>query len=308
MKKSERTAKYRNYHKPWSKSDIKTLRRLYPHTPENQLARMLGRTPFGISGMADRLGLKKKYDDEFKSNRPLELRRWSDREIRILKKMYPSHTAVEISDSIDRTAGAITTEAYLLKLKKMWPWTKKEYDYLRRFHKKKPHAELSQILGRTVATIRGRAKNLGIARETPRWTKRQVKLLIEHYPTMQAKKLAKRIGRSARGLNSKARDLGIRRYAEDRRWTKQKDEILRKYYKKMPYKELAIKLGRTHRSVIDRVGTLGLVGSNIWTKKDIQVLKNEFKKGTKVHKIAKLLGKKVKTCYYKIKAIGLRRS
>lgn len=308
MKRNTIPAKYRNYHRPWSESDIKTMRRLYPHTSGNQLARMLDRTPFGISGTANRLRLKKKHADEFRTNRPLELRRWSEKENRILKKLYPSHTAVEISELIDRTAGAIVAHANYMRLKKTRQWTQKEYAYLRRFHNKKPSAEVSRILGRTVETIRGKAKELGVARKAPRWPSRQEKLLIKYYPTMEAKKLAKRIGRTPRAINTKALELGIRRYPEDRRWTRQEDKTVRKYYRKMPYKELAIKLGCNYEDIRGRVVTLGLVGNSVWAKKDIEVLKKEFKNGAKVGEISKLVGKSIKTCYYKIKTLRLKRS
>ena len=303
---SGRTYKRRNNATPWSKSDIQKLIELYPHRHNYQLAGIFGRTVSGIMGMAIRLGLKKRYDDEFKPPGAFEQPSWSDEEIRILKEMYPLHTAEEISDSIDRTASAIIARAQRLRLKKNWLWPKQDEDYLRKFHNKKSYAELGRILGKTTSAITKRAIDLGISyKASPPWTTRQVKLLIEYYPIMKAKKLAKLIGRTSRAVNTKALELGIRSYPEDRKWNKQEDETLRKYYKKMPREDLAVKLGRTSNAVKLRAVALGLTGRNIWKKKVIAVLKKKFRKGASVKKIAKLLGKSERTCYYKIEALGL---
>lgn len=125
---------------------------------------------------------------------------------------------------------------------------------------------------------------------------------------MSLKELAKRTGHPVKGVEFKARDLGIKRYPQERTWTDQQDKTLKKYYKKMTHKELADKLGRSFYSIMNRLCALGLTNGSLWTKKDIELLKKEFKKGTKVNKIAKLLGKKEMTCYYKIKTLRLNRS
>ena len=262
MKKSDRTAKYRNYYEPWSKSDLKTLRRLYPHNYNNRLVRIFDRTPDAIRTRARRLGLKRKYDDEFKPYRSSKQTVWSDEEVRILKQMYPSHTFEEISDSIDRTASAIFGKAQKLKLKKRKLWTKKEDSFLRRFHGKKSRAELGRILGRTVQAIGQRAKKFGITHETVRWTKRECYMLIKRYPKMQTQGLAKLLGRSSVAISIKAGHLRIKKNiggfaAGGRRWTKEEDKIIRKYYKKMPYKDLSAKLGRSCKSIEHRIAAIG---------------------------------------------------
>ena len=306
MKKSVATKKPRN--KLWSKQEIKTLRRLYPHSTKHELIRSLNRTHHSIANMARILGLHKEFDDKFRPYRAIERRLWSDEENRILKKMYPSHTAEEISPLIDRTSTAIIAQANKLKLKKRWLWTNQQCDYLRRFYQKKSCTELAQKFGRTVAAVEARALELGIAdTRGVAWTKRHVKMLIKYRPTMSLKELAKRTGHPVKAVEAKALGLGIKRYP-DRNWTEGEDRTLKKYYARMTQKKLADKLGRSFYSVINRLCALGLTDGSLWTKKDIAVLKKEYKKGARVDEIANLLGKKNVTCYYKIKTLGLRRS
>ena len=285
------------------------MRRLYPHTTKYQLVRTLNRTHFSIASMAYLLGLHKQFDDRFRPYRTTEWRHWSDEENRILKKMYPSHTAEEIAAFVDRSSSAIIAQANKLKLKKRWLWTDEQCDYLRRFYRKKPCGKLAETLDRTVVAVEAKAIELGIADERGiPWKKQQVKLLIKHRPTMSLKKLAKLTGHPVKGVEFKARYLGIKRYAQDRSWTDRQDNTLKKYYEKMTYKQLADKLGRSFYSIMNRLCTLGLTRGIAWTKKDVELLKKEFKKGTKVKEITKLLGKKkVSTCYYKIKELGLKR-
>lgn len=119
IKNSVISKKHRN--KLWSKQEIKTLRKLYPRTTKHQLVRTLNRTHFSICGMAHIMGLHKEFDDKFRPYRATERRLWSDEENQILKKMYPSHAAEEISTLIYRTSTAIIAQANKLKLKKGGP-------------------------------------------------------------------------------------------------------------------------------------------------------------------------------------------
>lgn len=357
---SGRTLKRPNNGRPWNKSDIQKLIKLYPHTHVYQLARMFGRTEDSIRGLSRIHGLKKEYTDEFKRFSPGYTPRWPDEDIRILKKMYPTHAREEIVDVIYRTRNAIAAKARQLKLKKVRLWTKKEDNYLRRFYMSQTSQEISRILDRVPLAVRSKAFELGLDRKIHRWTKKEINLLKKHFPIMARGELVKLIGRSADTIQTRACMFGLRKDPEIifvggrawtkedlkeinrlykdhtavqlsnifgitfnavkvllghlnpnkiKLWTEQEDRVIRKYYRKMTYKELAAKLRRTEPSVEARVRTLRLVKKQpVWSRRETQILKREFRKGTARSKIANLLGKGKGACNRKIWALGLKRS
>ena len=73
----------------------------------NQIARALGRTPGRVSLKVSEMGLetpKPKY--------------WSNEEIKLIKKLYPTKTAAEIASRLGRSVLVVRNKIFELPLKK----------------------------------------------------------------------------------------------------------------------------------------------------------------------------------------------
>ena len=253
---SSRTRKRRNNGRPWSEYDLQRLIELYPKTHNFELARMLGRTDSAIIAIGERLGLRKKYDDEFKPIQPLGAERWTDAEIRTLKKMYLTHPFEEISDELDRTAGAISRKLHNLKLKKYKFWTKKEDGYLRRNFATKTASELSEKLGRTRQATLSRARQLGLERKYDWWTEKEIGLLKKYYNKMTRIELAQKLRRTPKAVARRIERLGL---IQRRKWNSDEERVLIQEYKKgTPLKEIGEIVGKSKIACFEKIRRIKL--------------------------------------------------
>jgi hypothetical protein len=91
---------------PWSRQEIRLLKKMYPDNSVQDMTNELGRTAPGVYRKAYKLGLRK------------SIRVWSKRELDLLKKLYPSKTAQEIAEQVGRPVQATRTRIFKLGLKK----------------------------------------------------------------------------------------------------------------------------------------------------------------------------------------------
>jgi len=309
MSISKRTYKRRNNGKPWSKSDTQKLLKLYSRNYDCDIARILGRTTQAIRSKGVKLGLKKDYDDEFMPDKPIERRRWTRREIRILKTMHSDNTFEDTSDKIDRTATAIAAKARQLKLRKIRVWTKREDGFLRRFHMKKSYLELAEILERTTKAIEKRTADLGLDRKFAWWTARELDMIIKKYPTMRTKELAKLVGRTAGQIRTKAHVLGVQKDAEiifssGRAWSKaDMNEILR-FYKNHTTAEVATMLGYPYQTIRKLLKRCSPGKLSLWTEKEDKMVRKYYKVMT-YKELAAKLRHSVKSVSSRVETLGL---
>lgn len=90
---------------PWSDSELKLLRRLFPKGRVKEIADQTGRTLAAVIRKAGRMGLTGEYH------------LWSGNEVRLLKKLYPNENARNIADKLGRSWSSINQKAYRLGLK-----------------------------------------------------------------------------------------------------------------------------------------------------------------------------------------------
>lgn len=89
-------------------------------------------------------------------------------------------------------------------------WTKDETEYLVNNYSKLPVKTICTILGRTEASIHGKAKRIGIQKPINFWTLEEDTYLKEHYPSIGVKLCSKALGRSEGCINNRIQKLGLK--------------------------------------------------------------------------------------------------
>lgn len=97
-------------HNLWSEGEIKLLKELYPGNGSKVLARKLGRSVDAVRQRAHKTGLKRI------GRRPN--RRWSEGEIKLVKKLFPGQGPHEIARKLSRSAATVSQKAYEMGLTK----------------------------------------------------------------------------------------------------------------------------------------------------------------------------------------------
>ena len=97
-------------------------------------------------------------------------RKWTGKEVALLKELYPECPVGEIAERFGRTVGAIKVKACYLGLKRKSYldklWTGEEIQLLRELYPScKSARELAEKIGRPSGSVRQIALRLGIARE-----------------------------------------------------------------------------------------------------------------------------------------------
>jgi len=109
----------------WTKEEEEKLRELYPYKTNKEIALELKRSERAIRRKAEELGLRK--DPSFFKevcNRRKDRKPWTDKEIEILRKLYPIKATEDISRILNRSVYAIKRMAQKLGLKKERPFAK----------------------------------------------------------------------------------------------------------------------------------------------------------------------------------------
>ncbi len=112
--------------------------------------------------------------------------RWSDADIATLWRLYPTHTAIELSVMLNRTKQCVHDKAHTLGIKKC------------PLH----IAELCRV-----------AQAKSVLNREPAWTAKQVADLRLLYPTTHTGELVARIGHTEAAIRTHASKLKIRKVA-----------------------------------------------------------------------------------------------
>jgi hypothetical protein len=232
----------------------------------------------------------KKKQKRKKIDLPRRYKKWTKKEIALLRKLYPDTFTHELVERMGRSVNALAARAILLGVKKSWrkynpdisyhgkSWTQKEIDLLIKLYPITPIRQLRRRFPRRSKDgIIGKAHSLDLKKNYLRtplppassrqnlW-REQKKRLIDLYPTMSNRELAKKFGRTERAISSAAEDLGLhktgysgnRKGGNSRVWSKEEDAIVKKLYPATWTRDLAVQLGRTKKSVSHRAAFLGL--------------------------------------------------
>ncbi len=95
--------------KPWSKAELEQLRRLYPTTPQKELARILGRPLGSVRTRARRWRLRRKRDG---------YRQWTPSQVALVRKLYADIPTAELAERVGRSLRSVYNAAKELGLRK----------------------------------------------------------------------------------------------------------------------------------------------------------------------------------------------
>ncbi|OWZ83650.1 hypothetical protein [Natranaerobius trueperi] len=143
-------------------------------------------------------------------------KKWTNKEIQLLKKMYPHEDRKTLEQTFNRSMAAVTFKANSLNLKRQKYWTKKEEELLKKYYPKLSDSELSNLLDRSIASIRNKASRLSLRKENKNssskpWTQEEIKTLKKIYPKTNKNQLEERFQRSMNAIRNKAFQLNLKR-------------------------------------------------------------------------------------------------
>ena len=145
----------------WTDEDKNTLIENYGKLSYKEISELLNRNinPHSIHRMTRELGLTEKYGF------------WSDEEIDILTKNYPTKPMNEVMSLLpNRSKISIIRQAGMYNLKSYFylsrAYTDDEIDYLKQNYISKSYEEMSEYLGRTISAIKQRMIILGLHKPT----------------------------------------------------------------------------------------------------------------------------------------------
>ena len=95
------------------------------------------------------------------------------------------------------------------KKKKGVSWSKDEVKLLKKLFPRGKAREIAEQTGRSLATVRQKAYNMGIkTRECHRWSANEVKLLKKLYPTEDTQSIADKLGRPLESVKIENSQIG----------------------------------------------------------------------------------------------------
>lgn len=157
---------------PWTRHEMRCLRRCYMQTPTADLARELGRSTDAVATMAHQLGLRKLA----------ACRKWTAREISLLRAQYANTSGLELAAKLDRKTHEIYTKSKALNLHKNRSfksrfmkqqiakngplygsrWTPDQTERLRQLYPDRPTKDVAAAVGHPKMSCYGMARRLGL--------------------------------------------------------------------------------------------------------------------------------------------------
>ena len=102
-----------------------------------------------------------------KKTKPIQ-RKWSNNEIKLLKKLFPTKKKKEIADIMGRTLYSVASKAQMVGLKKVdkGKWSDEEIKLLKEIYPIKRTKEVAEKLGRPMRSVAHRAYILGLKKKS----------------------------------------------------------------------------------------------------------------------------------------------
>ncbi len=191
----------------WTTPELDRIRRLFPITPPEQLARLLGRSEDAVRRQAERMFAGPERHGAFTA-----------REDQRLRDAFGVHDLDTIAMLLRRPMQAVVDRVADLRCRfRHGPWRPAETRRLRRLYGTRQTEDLVLGLARTAEDIERQADELCLAKDKrrfgsgsmPRWTAAEVSRLRELYPTRDNLEIARELGRSVASVANKASQLGL---------------------------------------------------------------------------------------------------
>ncbi len=308
-KKQKKTWELHRHGKKWTSEEEDLLKNLYPDVFNHELVECFGRTQNAIRSKSSKLEIRKNWKKYVQTPKG---KRWSKREIKRLKKLYPVMPTPQLLEHFPkRNKATIMSKANLLGLKKDYIthfvrtdnyerklWYKQK-ERLKKLYPLMNNRELAEKFGCTESAVRGTAWKLGLHKAGFRpggqnekgarvWTLEEDILIRKLYPTIRTKDLAARLNRNAKAVRGRATVLGIRKdpkfspFAKKDAWTVQDTEKLRRLRQQgRTMAQIAEAIGRTVSSVGHQIEKLGLPRKSMpksWSREDEEYLVQHYHK------------------------------
>ena len=286
-------------HRHWTNAEDEYLEREYGRVPISEIARELNRSAGAIKYRVSELRLKGSPKLESVYNR-----RWTKSEIEYLKSAYGREQTSKIAQELNRTEGAIYSQAHELRLPsakrkvtlRSRRWTDAELKYLKETYGRKPLSEIARELDRTGEAIRKRAQQLHLhhaldaKRVAPRqWTDDEMQYIKDVHGHTPASEIAQKLDRTEASIRAKAFKLQLKRAPDETRlrrnqWTNAELEYLKNVYGLKPTSTIARELSRTESAVRERARRLKLKSNWLrehdkrepWTQQEDRIVREEF--------------------------------
>lgn len=278
-----------------------------------------------------------------KKTSTLEPRRWTQAEIRRLKRLHPMTHNKDISKILGRTTASILSKAKKLGIKKDWeggyrvpqppqnenPWTKEEIKELRSMYLNSSNDEIAEKLKRTRQAVQAKTRKLGLFREfkehgllrktkcgANKWADGEIDILKELYPEKSKDYIAQKLGRTIKAVAVMARRLNLTSSAPRKNsWTIEDDTFIKEHIAKWPIEKIAEKLNKTPITIQRRawkkhftsnLPTKHHTQQRFWTKQEIRQLEYFLGKCSK-EDIAAKFGRSLQSVNAKAKHLGLKK-
>ncbi|MFA6185997.1 MAG: hypothetical protein WC770_02130 [Phycisphaerae bacterium] len=194
----------------WSDSEIDILKKLYPEKSKDYIAKKLGRTKKAVEVMGRRLKLT--------SNAPRK-NSWTIEEDTFIEEHIAKWPIEKIAEKLGKTFNAIQRRAWKKHFTRNCPnkhhtqekfWTNQELKQLEHWHGKLSKKAIAAKLGRSVQSVKAKAKHIGL-RKPPIWTAKNIAILKKYFPFETNPQVAKRIGTNPSSIRLKAIEFGLKR-------------------------------------------------------------------------------------------------
>lgn len=209
LRKSKRTEKRFNACLPWSRAEVAKLTKLYPMTSDKDLAVILARPVWGVTGKARTLRLEKDYAGGYRRQQCFSPVPWSDNEEKSLQALFPTTPNEEIAETLGRSLNAVLMKSRKLGLRKMEFWSKDEDELLKKLYKNLSYKQLAQRLERTKSAVQIRVITLGLECKVENWTEDEMNFLKKSYRRMTYYKIGEKLGRTWTAVARKAKNMGL---------------------------------------------------------------------------------------------------
>ena len=253
-----RTSRTRRRHRaglPWDWKEVDVLMGLYADHTDAELARMLGRSEWGIRGKARNLGLARNHRTHPGGSVLRNSRAWSPEDVGLLCELHLTTPYEEIAEKLGRTRNAVHLKARKLGLQKMKFWSEDEDKLLREQQSTRAYSQLAETLGRTAGAVNARVTTLGLEPKVHAWVPGEVLALAQDYGKVSTEVMAADLGRTRLAVLGKAYR---ERIVQKRRWSKAEIGKLRSLLSSDTVRQIAEEIGRSHAAVRGKIRQLGL--------------------------------------------------
>lgn len=236
----------------WTKEEVAELREMYLNSSDSKIAAKLKRTRQAVQAKAKKLKLFKEFREKGLNRKTNGRNRWTDREIALLKELYPVKRRAEIAQQLGRSRRGIDKMVATLKLPHLMSspfrkssWSAADDAFLAEHITKWPIEKIAEKSGRTPTIVQRRAWKKHFLKNSPNqplskprpWTRQDVLQLQHLLPSCSNEEIAERLERGVESVIAKRKRLGLKRPSP---WTEKNIAILKKYF---PF-ETNVKVGK----------------------------------------------------------------